>query len=73
MGLSESSITVIIKPFPFLPHCKVSCYSPCCASTFGEGNDCICNIGTHETIDSDGEDTGNITPPYLELIVIIIL
>ena len=30
MGLSESSLTAITKPFSFLSHCRVSCDSPCC-------------------------------------------
>ena len=30
MGLSESNLSTITKPFPFLSHCKVPCDSPCC-------------------------------------------
>ena len=32
MGLSESSLTTITKPFSFLSHCKINCDSPCCQS-----------------------------------------
>ena len=32
MGLSESAL----KPFSFLPHCKVSCDSPCCVKICGK-------------------------------------
>ena len=56
MGLSESSLSTITKQFSCLSHCKVSCDSPCCESFFGENNHCICNIDTHETIDSDEEE-----------------
>ena len=57
MGLSESILNTITKPFSFLNHCKVSCDSPCCIKIFGdENNHCICNIDTHEHIsDSDEE------------------
>ena len=41
MGLSESSLTTITKPFSFLSHCKVSCESPCCAKLCGEDNHCV--------------------------------
>ena len=41
MGLSEPSSTVIVKPFSFPSHCKVSCGSPCCAKMRGEGNHCF--------------------------------
>ena len=40
MGLPESSLTTITKPFGFLNHCKVSCDSPCCTKLCGEGH-CI--------------------------------
>ena len=56
MGLSESSLNTIIKPFSFLSHCKISCDSPCCTTIFGdENNHCICNIDTHEAL-SDNEE-----------------
>ena len=38
MGLSESSLNTITKPFSFLSHCKISCDSPCCQSLCGENN-----------------------------------
>ena len=34
MGLSESSLNTIIKPFSFLSHCNISCDSPCCETIF---------------------------------------
>ena len=55
MGLTESSLNIIIKPFSCLSHCRISCDSPCCESIFGENNHCICNADTPETIDSDEE------------------
>ena len=55
MGLSESSLNIITKPFPFLSHCKISCDSPCCEGFFGENNHCICHVDTHEHI-SDSEE-----------------
>ena len=57
MGMSESSLNIVTKPFSFLSHCKVSCDSPCCTKIFGDGNNhCICNVDTHEHIsDSDEE------------------
>ena len=57
MGLSESSLTTITKPFSFINHCKVSCDSPCCTKLCGRENQCVFNIGTHESVNSDsGED-----------------
>ena len=57
MGLSESGLTTITKPFSFLSHCKVSCDSPCCASLCGENNHCTFNIDTRGYIsDSYNED-----------------
>ena len=59
MGLSESSLNIISKPFPFLSHCKISCDSPCCTNIFGdEDNHCICSIDTHEN--SSGSDEEHI-------------
>ena len=56
MGLAQSSLDTIIKPFSFLSHCKVSCDSPCCQSLCGDDNHCNCNIDTHEyDIESDKE------------------
>ena len=57
MGLSESSLNTITKPFSCLSHCKVSCDSPCCTKIFGgENTHCICNIDTHENVNSDDEE-----------------
>ena len=58
MGLSESSLDIITKPISFLCHCKISCGSPCCVKLCGgEDNHCNCYTDTHETIDSDEENT----------------
>ena len=55
MGLSESTLNTIIKPFSFLSHCKVNCDSPCCQSLCGnENNHCNCSIDT--TDDTSDED-----------------
>ena len=63
MGVGESILTQIIKPFLFLPHCKVSCDSPCCQSLCGENYHCILNINIHEySSDSDSEDFDIIIP-----------
>ena len=56
MGLSESSFNTITKPFSFSSHCSVSCDSPCCVKICGEGNHCILNIDTHESIISDSDE-----------------
>ena len=57
MGLSESSLNTITKPFSFLSHCKVSCDSPCCAKIFGDkDNHCMCNIDSHEYVNSDSDE-----------------
>ena len=57
MGLSESSLILLLNQFPFLSHCKISCDSLCCVKLCGdEDNHCNCNIETHETIDSDEEE-----------------
>ena len=61
MGLSESSLTTITKPFSFLSHCKVSCDSPCCQSLCGDTNHCVFDIDTHEYISDSDEDTDGIT------------
>lgn len=56
MGLSESSLTTITKPFSSLSDCKVSCGSPCCQLFCGEHNHCILNIDTHEYISGSDEN-----------------
>ena len=57
MGLSESSLHTITKPFSCLSHCKVSCDSPCCTKIFGdENNHCIYNVDTHEYVNSDSDE-----------------
>ena len=61
MGLSESSLTTITKPFSCLSHCKVSCDSPCCTKLCGDDNHYIFNIDTHEHVNSDSDgDEHNI-------------
>ena len=55
MGLTESSLNTIIKPFSFLSHCKIQCDSPCCQSLCGDNNHCTCNIDT--TDDTSSEET----------------
>ena len=56
MGLTESSLKTLTKPFSFLSHCKVSCDSPCCKSMFGEDNHCNCYIDTHDYNESGSDD-----------------
>ena len=76
MGLSESSLTQITKPFGCLSHCKVSCGSPCCTKLCGEDNHCMFNIDTHENVNSDSdedEDTDKHVSKQLKLIVIIVI
>ena len=56
MGLTESSLSSILKPFTFLTHCKVNCNSPCCQSLCGDDNHCQCNIDTTADYTSSDED-----------------
>ena len=72
MGLSESSLTQITKPFSCLSHCKVSCDSPCCTKLCGEDNHCVFNIDTHGNVnsDSDEDEDGNVSK-QLNIIVMI--
>ena len=47
MGLTESSLSTILKPFDCLAHCKCTAKSPCCKwCCNGEG--CELGIDTHE-------------------------
>ena len=55
MGLSDSSLNTITKPFSCLSHCKVSCDSPCCTKTRGEDDHYIFKIDTHENVISDND------------------
>ena len=57
MGLTESSLNTIIKPFSFLSHCKVHCYSPCCQSLCGDDNHCNCEVNTIEDTDDKSVTT----------------
>ena len=56
MGLSESSLNTITKPFSCLSHCRVPCDSPCCQSFCGENNHCMFSIDTHEYVNSDSDE-----------------
>lgn len=47
MGLTESSLSTIFKPFECLTHCKLTAKSPCCKSCCGEKS-CECGIDTHD-------------------------
>ena len=53
MGLTQSSLDTVIKPFSLLSHCKVSCDSPCCTKICGENNHSVFHIDTHENVSSD--------------------
>lgn len=46
MGLSESSLNTMIKPFECLSHCKITMKSPCCNWWCNEP--CSCKIDTHD-------------------------
>ena len=54
MGLSESSLNTITKPFSFLSLCKILCDSPWFSELCGEDNPCICDIDTH-AYDNDSD------------------
>ena len=47
MGLSESTIKTILKPFACLTHCKITAKSPCCKWCCIK-DECECNIDTHD-------------------------
>ena len=47
MGLTESSLSAILKPFDCLAHCKCTAKSPCCKRSCGDEG-CMCGIDTHE-------------------------
>ena len=53
MGLTESSLSTILKPFDCLAHCKCTAKSPCCKRSCGDEG-CMCGIDTHE-YDNDEE------------------
>ena len=56
MGLSESSFSMILRPFECLSHCKVTARSPCCKACCDEG--CSCTVDTRE---QDTEVQVNVT------------
>ena len=63
MGLTESSLNSILKPFTFLTHCKVNCNSPCCQSLCcDDDNHCQCSIDTTAE-DSSSEEEGHSHSP----------
>ena len=57
MGLTESSLSTILKPFECANHCKCTAKSPCCKRSCGDEG-CICGIDTHEY---DAEEEHNNT------------
>ena len=58
MGLTESSLSTILKPFDCLAHCKRTAKSPCCKwCCNGEG--CDLGIDTHEYDNDEEEDNNN--------------
>ena len=53
MGLTESSLSTILKPFDCLAHCKCTAKSPCCKKCYGEDDNCFCSIDTHQYDDEE--------------------
>lgn len=47
MGLSESSLSTILKPFECFSHCKVTARSPCCKWCCGEESG-SCSVDTRQ-------------------------
>ena len=47
MGLTESSLSTILKPFDCLAHCKCTAKSPCCKRSCGDER-CMCGVDTHQ-------------------------
>ncbi len=64
MGLTDSSLNTVLKPFTFLTHCKANCNSPCCQSLCGDDNHCQCSIDTtaEDSSSSSSSDGHNHTP-----------
>ena len=65
MGLSESSLATITKPYSFLSHGKVSCDRPRCAKQCGEYNQFLFNTDHHENVNSDS-DSDEDTDKYIQ-------
>ena len=59
MGLSESSLKNILKPFECLNHCKITAKSPCCRYCCGD-NPCDFGIDTHEYSDESDSSEDDI-------------
>ena len=57
MGLSESTLKNILKPFECLNHCKVTAKSPCCKFCCGDES-CNFGIDTHEN-NSESDESEN--------------
>ena len=55
MGLTESSLSTILKPFECANHCKGTAKSPCCKRSCGDEG-CSCGIDTHQ-YDEEEEQT----------------
>ena len=45
MGLSETNLATMLKPFECFSHCKITARSPCCRACCNEG--CECSLDTH--------------------------
>ena len=54
MGLPESSLSTMLKPFQCLTHCKFTARSPCCKWCCGEDPG-SCTIDTHEHYNDEPE------------------
>ena len=59
MGLSESTLSTILKPFECLTHCKFTAKSPCCKACCGDES-CECGIDTHQH-----EEHEHVEVPFL--------
>jgi len=47
MGLTQSNISTIFKPFECLAHFKLTAKSPCCKQCCDGGDHCTCSLDTH--------------------------
>ena len=45
MGVTESNLATMLKPYECLSHCKITARSPCCRACCNEG--CECSMDTH--------------------------
>ena len=54
MGLTQSNIESILKPFDCLTHCQFTAKSPCCKKCCGDDSDnCFCVVDTHAYEDEE--------------------